>query len=412
MVRIRPFPAIRPLANIAAQVASSPYDVVSTDQARRLAADNPRSFLHVVRSEIDLPTGIDPHDDAVYAKAGENLQRLITDGVLVREDEPKMYLYRLVMNDRCQTGLVCCCHTDDYARNVIKKHEKTRPDTEDDRTRHVLAVGAHTGVVSLTYRDQPDIESLFRQDVNARPLFHFNAAEANGTEVTHTVWTVSDPSPYCDLFSSLDAAYVADGHHRAASATRAAIQRNAANPSHGDKEYNWFLAALFPASELTILPYHRLVADLAGQTAEHVLDRLGALGTLTSTDQPQPQRPGEFGIYLRGSWHRLALDAATIDHADPVKSLDIALLQERVLEPILGIGDARLDPRIDFVGGSRGIDELQRRVDAGQAVIAFSLYPTSIEQLLRVADAALVMPPKSTWFEPKLRSGLFVHTFD
>ncbi|MHC4142855.1 MAG: DUF1015 domain-containing protein [Planctomycetota bacterium] len=408
MVRVQPFAAVRPLPNLAARVASVPYDVVNTAEARQLAADNPYSFLRVVRAEIDLPPDTDPFDASVYAQAAETFERLRAEGSLVREQEPSLYLYRLVWEGRTQLGLVGCFHVDDYANNLIKKHENTRPDKEEDRTRHMLALGAHTGTVLLTYRDHPDFDNMARRDINARPLFHFDAPDG----VTHTVWPVEQPQAYCDLFAFVECVYVADGHHRVASAARAAAEQSRGAPdSGGDAECNWFLAALFPASALTILPYNRTVADLAGKTPDQVLDELGGAGSLTRTDQPRPQRPGVLVVYLDGQWRELALDPASIDHNDPIGSLDAALLQERVLSPMLGIGDPRSDRRLEFVGGIRGTGELERRVDSGEAAIAFSLYPTSIEQLLDVADAGLIMPPKSTWFEPKLRSGLFAHTF-
>jgi uncharacterized protein (DUF1015 family) len=406
MVRVQPFAAVRPLPNLAARVASVPYDVVNTAEARQLAAGNAYSFLRVVRAEIDLPPDTDPHDASVYTQAAETFERLCAEGSLVREPEPGLYLYRLVWEGRTQLGLVGCFHVDDYANNVIKKHENTRPDKEEDRTRHMLALGAHTGTVLLTYRDHPGFDDLARRDINARPLYHFDAADG----VTHTVWPVEQPQAYCDLFASVECVYVADGHHRVASAARAAAKQHAPD-SGGDAECNWFLAALFPASALTILAYNRVVTDLAGKTPDQVLDELGGAGSLTRTDLPQPQRPGVFCVYLDGRWRELALDPASIDHSDPIGSLDAALLQERVLSPLLGIGDPRSDRRLEFVGGIRGPGELERRVDSGEAAIAFSLYPTSIEQLLDVADAGLIMPPKSTWFEPKLRSGLFVHAF-
>ena len=409
MVKVRPFAAIRPVPNMAARVASPPYDVVTTGEARQLAADNPHSFLHVIRSEIDLPPETDPHQAEVYDRAKANLQRLLADRIMVREAGPRMYLYRLVMNDHRQIGLVCCCHLDDYEANVIRRHEKTRPEKEDDRTRHILSTAAHTGAVLCTYRDPPGLDETVRPDINARPLFHFDAPDG----VTHTVWPVQDPDVYVELFSAVDSAYIADGHHRVASAARAAQERRRANPHHGgQEEYNWFLAALFPGSQLNILPYNRSVSDLAGQSAQEVRRRLEAAGALSSTPQAQPDRAGVFCICLNGTWHRLELDSATIDREDPVRSLDVALLQERVLGPILGITDPTRDPRIDFVGGIRGTEELERRIRTGEAAIAFSLYPTTIEQLLNVADAGLMMPPKSTWFEPKLRSGLFVHALD
>ncbi len=406
MVRFRPFAALRPLPNLAARVASVPYDVMNRDEAARLAAGNPHSFLHVIRSEIDLPAGTDPYAEAVYAKAAENLRGLEDQGVLVREDSPRLYLYRLVMNGRPQMGIVGCCHLDDYDAGVIRKHEGTRPEKEDDRTRHILSTGAQAGLVLLTFRDLEDFETLARHDVNSRPLFHFDAPDG----ITHTVWTVSNPEPYTQLFASLECAYIADGHHRVASAARAAQRRRADGGSTGDHEHDWFLAGLFPAGALTILPYNRLVTDCGGQDSDQVLKRLADVGTLTQTNHAQPERPGVFGVYLDGRWHQLEVDPTSIDRDDPVRSLDVAVLQERVLEPVLGITDPRSDGRIEFIGGGRGTGELERRVDALPGAVAFALYATSIDELLTVADAGLNMPPKSTWFEPKLRSGLLVHT--
>jgi len=409
MLRIKPFAAVRPLPNVAAQVSSVPYDVVTTEEARQLAADNARSFLRVLRPEIDLPADTDPHDPAVYAAAKQNFHRLLSAGDLLQEQEPKLYLYRQVLNDHYQIGLVCCCHVDDYNDNIIKKHEKTRSDKEDDRTRHMLALNAQPGPVLMTYRDRPEMDQIVARDVNNRPLFHFDAPDG----VTHTVWTVTDANAYCAVFAAVDAAYIADGHHRSASAARTAAQLQAANPQHtGQEEYNWFLTVLFPASQLTILSYNRVVTDLAGQSVEAVLQRLAEVGTLTDTADPQPHRSGTFGIYLDGSWKQLTLDEATIDRTDPIQSLDVALLQDRVLTPIFGIGDPRTDQRLDFIGGLDVVRKLQDRVDSSKAAVAFSLYPTTIDQLLSVADAGLVMPPKSTWFEPKLRSGLFVHMLE
>jgi uncharacterized protein (DUF1015 family) len=400
MVRIQPFPAARPLPNLAARVASVPYDIVNTAEARQLAAGNPYSFLHVIRSEIDLSPGTDPHAAIVYEKAAETFKRLQDDGTLIRDDAPNLYLYRLVREGRAQTGLVGCFHVDDYTNNVIKKHENTRPEKEDDRTRHILALNAHTGTVLLTCRDHPGFDELAHRDVNARPLYHFDAPDG----VTHTVWPVENPQAYVDLLAAMPCAYVADGHHRAASAARAARES-------GREEARWFLAAVFPASAMSILAYNRVVTDLGGKTPDTVLDEIAGVGSVTPTDQPRPQRPGTMCFYLDGRWRELAIDPATIAGSDPVGSLDVALLQDRVLSPILGIGDPRGDSRLDFVGGIRGTGELQRRVGEGEAAIAFSMFPTSIDQLLDVADAGLIMPPKSTWFEPKLRSGLFVHTF-
>lgn len=407
MLRIHPFPAIRPLPNLAPSVASVPYDVVDTEEARRLAQGNPHSFLHVIRPEIDLPEGTRLTDDAVYEKAKENFERFLSQGIIVQDEQPKLYIYRQVMHHTPQVGLVCCCHIDDYAKNIIKKHEKTRPDKEDDRTRHMLSIDANPGPVFLTYRGCDLIDRLVEQDMNDRPLYHFN--EPDG--VTHTVWIVHEPQKYIDAFASIETAYVADGHHRSAAAARAGAKKRAENPNHtGDEEYNWFMSVLFPSRQLTILPYNRVLKDLGGARVDQVLQALRGIGTMSETDDPRPERSGVFCIYLDGIWHRLEIDPASIDLDDPIESLDVQLLQKRILEPVFGIGDPRTDQRIDFIGGSRGTEELKKRVDSGRGAVAFSLFPTSIEQLLTVADADLVMPPKSTWFEPKLRSGLFVHS--
>ncbi len=373
--------------------------MVNRAEAARLADGNPSSFLHVIRSEIDLPATTDPYDPTVYTRAGENLRALQDDGILVREASPMLYLYRLVMNGRAQLGIVGCCHLDDYAGNVIRKHERTRPDKEDDRTRHILALGAQTGLVLLTFRDMEAFETQARHDVNSRPLFHFDATDG----ITHTVWPVPNAEVYREMFATLDCAYVADGHHRIASAARAAAQGSGA-------EKDWFLAALFPTGALTILPYNRLVIDLAGLTPDQLLGRLADAGTVTPSETSPDPQPGVFGVFVDGHWHRLELDPDSIEHGDPVRSLDVSLLQDRVLEPILGIADQTSDRRIEFIGGIRGTAELERRVNASSSAVAFSLHATSADQLLTVADAGLFMPPKSTWFEPKLRSGLFVHT--
>lgn len=403
MVRVRPYVAVRPRPGLAARVASVPYDVVSTDEARAMAAGNPNSFLHVVRSEIDLPPATDPYSDAVYARARDNFARMLQEGVIVRDPEARMFIYRLVMDGREQTGLVCCCHIDDYAANRVRRHEKTRRDKEDDRTRHIQTVGAQAGAVFCTYRDIPEVADLFEQDVNARPLFHFDAPDG----VTHTGWAAADPEAYRALFEPVEAVYIADGHHRAASAWRVGQERRRAGAPPG--EHEWFVVGLFPAGQVKILPYNRVVKDLGGKTPAEILRRLRQVGKVSAAARPAPERPGVFGAYLDGAWHRVEFDRSTIDAADPVGSLDVALLQERVLAQILGIGDVRRDKRIDFVGGIRGTAELEARVNSGSAAIAFAMHPTSVEQLLTVADAGLEMPPKSTWFEPKLRSGLFVH---
>lgn len=411
-VKIRPFRALRPDPVYAERVASVPYDVVNREEAAALAAGNPLSFLHVVRPEIDLPEDINPYADEVYEQARVNFSRLRSDRVLVQDDEPAVYLYRQIMDGRAQTGLVCCCHIDDYERNLIKKHERTRQVKEDDRTRHVLALNANTGPVFLTYKDQASINRTVTEVTSSVvPLYDFTAADG----VKHTVWKADAEtmSTLVGAFAAVPCAYVADGHHRAASAWRAGQQRRKQNPGHtGDEEYNWFLTVLFPAGQLRILPYNRVVRDLNGLHVDGVLARLKDVGTVKAVARPQPERSGVFCAYLGGTWYSVTVSENAIDRTDPVRSLDVAILQERVLEPLFGIQDPRTDERVDFIGGIRGIGELERRVDEGGWGCAFLMYPTTVEQLMAVADAACIMPPKSTWFEPKLRSGLLVHLLD
>jgi len=406
-MRLHPFRALRPAPELAERVAAVPYDVVNRSEAAALAAGNPHSFLHVGRSDIDLPADVDPYDPRIYSKARDALDRFQADGTLLREAQPSLYLYQQTMDGRSQTGVVGCVHIDDYERDIIRKHEKTRRDKEDDRTRHVLTLRANAEPVFLTYRARSDVRALAEPVLASPPLYDFTAPDG----VRHTVWRITDPAPFVDAFRQIPIAYVADGHHRSASAWRAGRELRNAPPQHrGDGEYNWFLAVLFPADELRILPYNRVVRDLAGLLASDVLARLSHLGRVSVTDDPDPPRTGTFGVFLMDRWYRLELNEATIDRSDPIASLDVSLLQDRVLGPILAIGDPRTDKRIDFVGGIRGTAELERRVRSGEMAIAFSLYPTTLEQLMAVSDAGQIMPPKSTWFEPKLRSGLFVHT--
>lgn len=401
-MRLNPFRAVRPAPELAARVAAVPYDVVNRAEAGELARGNPQSFLHVGRSDIDLPADVDPYDPRVYAQARAALDGFLADGTLQRDASPTLYLYRQEMDGRAQTGIVGCVHIDDYERDVIRKHEKTRPDKEDDRTRHVLTLRANAEPVFLTYRGRSEIDRLVEPILRATPLYDFVAPDG----VRHAVWPVPDPAPFVAAFGGVSHAYVADGHHRSASAWRAGKELRG---STGGGESDWFLAVLFPDHDLRILPYNRVVRDLNGLDASQLLTRLSDVGRVTPTDDPMPRLPGELCFYLAGGWYRLELDEGTIDRSDPVGSLDVALLQDRVLGPILGIGDPRTDTRIDFVGGIRGPSELERRVESGEMAIAFSLYPTTLDQLMAVSDAGQVMPPKSTWFEPKLRSGLFVH---
>ncbi|GAB5445062.1 MAG: DUF1015 family protein [Fuerstiella sp.] len=409
MPRVKPFQAIRPTPDKAADVASVPYDVVNREEAAALADGNPNSFLHVVRPDIDLPAGTDPYADEVYATARASLDRLMDEGVLTRDGEASMFVYRQVMNGVAQDGIVCCCHVDDYENNLILKHEKTRQAKEDDRTRHVLTLNAHAGPVFLTYRDIDDVTARVNEVTATEPLYDFTAADG----VQHTVWRIPDSVELVQQLSAAPSFYVADGHHRSASAWRAGVERRKANPNHtGDEEYNWFLTVLFPAGQLNILAYNRIIKDLNGQSADEILEKLKQVGEVEATDDPVPQSAGSFCFYLDQHWYRVTVPADSIAQDDPIGSLDVAILEQRVLEPIFGIGDVRTDSRIDFVGGIRGTKELEKRVDSGDWACAISMYPTSIHQLMAVSDAGEIMPPKSTWFEPKLRSGLLVHSLD
>jgi len=398
---------LRPAPALAARVAAPPYDVVSRNEAAALARDEPLSFLHVGRAEIDLPDTVDPYDPRVYAAARRCLDGLVDRGALIRA-APALYLYREVMADHAQTGVVGGVHVDDYEAGVIARHERTRPDKEDDRTRHMLALEAHAEPVLLLYRGRPEIDRLVDEARAAPPLYDFATADG----VRHTVWRLPDGAPCRRVFALVPRAYVADGHHRSAAAARAAGAARAGRPARpGEAEPDWFPAVLVPADQLRILAYNRVVADLGGRSPEEVLAALGRLGRLAATDDPVPPRPATFCFYLGGRWYRLELAEEAGEREDPVRALDVSRLQERVLGPLLGIADPRTDTRIDFVGGIRGTRALAARVDAGEAALAVSLHPATVEQLMRVADAGQVMPPKSTWFEPKLLSGLFVHPF-
>lgn len=407
-MRIQAFRGLLPRPELASQVAAVPYDVVDTEEARALVAGRPYDFLHIDRAEIDLPPGTDPYSEEVYSKAVENFQKLITDGILQRETEPVLYLYQQVMDGRAQTGLIAACHVDDYGHDVIRKHEKTRQLKEDDRTNLVRALSAHTGPIFLTYRDRTELNDRIAAILAAEvPLFDFTAADG----VIHRVWRVTDTGPFMEAFSHVQFAYVADGHHRIASAWRVGTERKKLNAAHtGGEDYNWFLGVLFPASELNILPYNRAVHDLNGMNPEEFLAAIASAGfTILPGEQQTPITPSSICMYFRNSWALLTWEAD--EEKDPVESLDVSILQNRILSPILNIDDPRTNERIEFIGGIRGTAELERKVDSGRAAVAFSMYPTTVEQLMAIADAGEIMPPKSTWFEPKLRSGLVVQTF-
>jgi uncharacterized protein (DUF1015 family) len=404
-MRIRAFAGLVPDPAHAAEVACVPYDVVDAREAAALAQGKPRSLLHVDRAEIDLPAGTDPYADAVYARARENFLALQRQGALRREDGPSLYLYQQQMGAHRQRGLVAVCHVEDYDAGIIKKHEKTRKDKEDDRTRLVDTLGANTGPIFLTYRDTAALNALAGAQAAQAPRHDFTAPDG----IRHTVWRIPGGEKWIQAFGEVPVSYIADGHHRAASAARVARLRRERNPRHtGQEDYNWFLCVLFPASELKILPYNRLVSDLNGLAPEAFLGRVRAGFGLEEGAPDRPAEPGRISLYLGGKWY--GLRCPVDPRADPVARLDVSVLQEKLLAPVLGIDDPRTSKRIDFVGGIRGPGELARRVDA-QGGAAFSMYPTTVPQLMDIADAGQIMPPKSTWFEPKLRSGLFIHTF-
>lgn len=406
MLRINAFQGLRPRADLVAEVACVPYDVVDREESAALAAGKPHSLLHVDRAEIDLPAETNPYADAVYAKARENFCKLQNGGALERETEPSLYLYEQQMGAHVQTGLAAVCHIEDYENDVIKKHEKTRRDKEDDRTRLIDSLSANTGPVFLTYRDRPEINALTKAAQAEAPLYDFVAPDG----IRHRVWRIAAPEALIAEFAQVPVAYVADGHHRTASAARVGRERREKNQHHtGHEDYNWFLCVLFPASELRILPYNRAVHDLNGHKAEAFLRAVGSVFQMQPEGSATPGHPGEVRMYLEGKWHDLRWQPAA--DADPISQLDVTGLQERLLAPILGIDDPRTSKRIDFIGGIRGTAELEKLVDSGKAAVAFSMYPTTVEQLMAIADAGQIMPPKSTWFEPKLRSGLFIHTF-
>ncbi|HEV8187750.1 MAG TPA: DUF1015 family protein [Pyrinomonadaceae bacterium] len=407
MAVIRPFRALRPQADRAESVASVPYDVVNTEEARALAQGNPLSFLHVSRPEIDLPPSTDIHSDIVYRKAVENFEKLIAECPMEKETEPSLYLYRLIMGDHTQIGIVACCSIDEYDNSTIRKHERTRRDKEDDRTRHMLMLKAQTGPVFLTYRRRADIDELVSAAVSATPLYDITAPDG----VRHTIWSLSDTESLVKSFESVPLLYIADGHHRAASASRARAELRDQSFAHtGKEDYNYFLTVIFPDSQVQILAYNRTVQDLNGLTQDQFLDTVKEQFTISENASPEPPERGNWSMYLAGKWYGLQLSPATTLPSGTVAALDVSILQDRLLDPILGIKDVRTDKRVDFIGGLRGTKELERLVDEGKAAVAFSMFPTTVGELLMVSDANEIMPPKSTWFEPKLRDGLLIHT--
>lgn len=413
MPLIRAFPGLRPAPGRAADVAAPPYDVMNEAEAREMVVGRPWSFLHISRPEVDLPEGTDPYAPEVYAKASENLKKMIDDGVLVQDRAACFYVYRLTMGEHRQTGLVAAASVEAYDRDRIKKHEFTRPAKEDDRVRQIDALNAQTGPVFLVYPSAPVVDGTLARLSGGVPDMDVTAADG----VRHELWVVADPAEVAGLtreFDAMPALYVADGHHRSAAGSRVAAARKSDNPYHnGEESYNYFLSVIFPHNQMQILDYNRVVRDLNGFDGEAFLARVAEAFEVEASECPvKPGRTAEFGMYLQGQWYRLRLDPARIPADDPVARLDVSLLADNLIEPLLGITDPRRDPRIDFIGGIRGLAGLQRRVDSGEMAVAFSLFPTGMEELMAVADAGKVMPPKSTWFEPKLADGLVSHVLD
>ena len=406
---IRPFTGLRPRTEDAAAVAAPPYDVLSSDEARQRAAGKPYSFLHISKAEIDLPPEVDHYAPEVYAKSAENLKKLIDAGVLFRDKTPCYYAYRLVMGSHTQTGLIAAASVADYDTNRIRKHEFTRPDKEDDRVRQIEALNAQTGPVLLAHADSDEAERLVASAASGTPIADVTADDG----IRHTVWLINDADTVSRITAVIDAMpslYIADGHHRSAAASRvAAARRGKSKPDSAE----YFLSVIFPARQMRIMDYNRVVRDLNGHSVDDVLKAMGKSCNITpASGQATPKRTGTFGMYLDGRWFNVEFKPEVIPSKDPVRSLDVSVLSEQVLGPILGIADLRRDTRIDFVGGIRGLAELERRVNHGEMAIAFAMYPTQMTQLMSVADAGEVMPPKSTWFEPKLADGLVSHVLD
>jgi uncharacterized protein (DUF1015 family) len=406
-VKVKAFRGVRPRSDLAAQVASVPYDVVNAEEARALADGNPRSFLHVVRAEIDLPEGTDHYAPEVYAQSAKALAAMRESGVLVQDEAPQLYVYELTMGGHTQCGVIVCCAVSDYDEGIIKRHEMTREDKLRDRVTLVDTLSANSGPVFLTYRDSDAVEALMAEARAAAPLIDFRRENGN----RHTIWTVPVPAAMEEAFARVPAAYIADGHHRAAAAAEVAAQRRGNEDATDRAGSDWFLAVLFPASQMCIMPYNRVVHDLNGLSPAEFLAALARVGELSPGAPEVPQTRGSVGIYLEGQWHRLTWHDGVVDESDEVGRLDVSVLQSRVLEPVLGIVDPRRDDRIAFVGGIRGIGELERLVDGGEAVAALAMHPVEVDDLIAVSDAGRLMPPKSTWFEPKLLSGLLVHVF-
>ena len=413
MVRVKPFAALRPPRELVTEVAAPPYDVLNSAEARAMAGE--KSLLHITKPEIDFEPMLQDHDPRVYDKAVENFRKWQERGWLVRDPRPCYYVYAQTMDGRTQYGIVLCAHTDDYSSGAIKKHELTRKDKEDDRMVHVRIQNANIEPVFFSYKDNPGLSEIVAEAVSVPPVYSFTDENGFG----HEFWVIGDEaqvSRISEIFSSeVDAFYVADGHHRTAAAARVGAEKKAQNPGHtGNEEYNYFMAVCFPESQLRIIDYNRVVRDLAGMDAQTFIGRLGEdFEVERRGGEPwRPDRLHSFAMYLEGEWYSLKARPGRYDDSDPIGVLDVTVLSRLVLDKLLGIKDLRTDKRIDFVGGIRGLGELSRRVDSGEMKVAFALYPVSMAQLIDIADSGMIMPPKTTWFEPKLRSGLAIHTLD
>ncbi len=411
MAYFKPFKSVRPKKEYADKVAALPYDVMNSNEAKEMVEGNPYSFLHVDKAEIDLPEDTYLYDPAVYAKAAENLNKLVADGICAKDDKPSFFIYRQIMNGRSQTGLVGCASIDDYINNNIKKHELTRADKEQDRINHVDICNANTGPIFLTYKNGDAVKQIIASwQENHEPEYDFVS-----DDVTQTVWVIDDEAVTSAIsaeFDKIDSLYIADGHHRCASAVKVGLRRREENPDYtGGEEFNRFLAVSFPCDELEIMDYNRLIRDTNGYTVNQLLTLISQNFTFECVKSGAPYKPAEkhtFGMYIDGRWYKLTAKEGTFDADDPVSQLDVSILQNNLIAPVFGITDPRTDKRIDFVGGIRGLGELEKRANSDMK-LAFSMYPTTLEDLMSIADAGMIMPPKSTWFEPKLLSGLFIH---
>lgn len=412
MAIVRPFKALRPAPEYADKVVSLPYDVMNRAEAAEMAKGNPYSYLHICRAEIDMPEQDNVYDRSVYEKAKSNIYDFYDKGVFIREEKPAYYVYREIMDGRVQTGFVACASIDDYSNDIIKKHELTRKEKELDRINHFDICSANTEPVFFTYKQNSDLAAIIAETVKGKP--EYDIVDANG--VAHILWVITDEAVCAkiqDTFENkIDYLYIADGHHRSASAANVGLKRRAENPDYsGEEEFNFFMACIFPDEDLAVFDYNRVVKDLNGHAQKEFLEIISQKFDVEKLDVTEPYRPEAlhtFGMFLKDGWYKLTAKEGTFDASHPIESLDVSILQENLLSPVLGIGDPRTDKRIDFVGGIRGLKELERRVNTDME-LAFALYPVEISQLIAVADAGLLMPPKSTWFEPKLGSGLFIH---